>query len=169
MFPSTPKGYSVSLNSFRRTTSHRPRYIERCNSYSEYAVTKIRDTTFPKISERVMRYQFFTVPSTHRTAGDRPLCKVAVAGPLLRSEGEGDVIILQFGHANKDVFELALEIQRVGGVCLRGLGVADLCVVVIRHQDFEVVFSIRVDHHNHLRNGNAADPLCVGRRRRRRP
>ena len=118
--------------------------------------------------ERVIRYQYIPVPSTHRTAGDRPRSKVGVAGPLLRSEGEGDVIILRFGHANEDVFELALEIQRVHGVGLRGLGVANLCMFVIRHQNLERVLSIWVDLQSCLRNVNAADPFCVGRDRRRR-
>ena len=76
--------------------------------------------------------------------------------------------MLRFGHANKEVFEFALKLQRVGDVCVLGLSVANVCMTIIRHQDFQFVFSIWVVHQSHLGNVQAADPLCVGRGRRRR-
>jgi len=124
--------------------------------------------TFQNKLERVLRYQYYPAPFIFRTAGDRPQCKFAIAGPLLRSKGEGDVVVSRFWHANENSFKLALEIQWERGIGLCSFGVASLCFVVVRHRDFKLVFSVWVNRHLHLRNANGADPFCVGRGRRRR-
>jgi len=123
--------------------------------------------TFQNKLERVLRYQYTPAPFIFRTAGDRSQYKLAITGPLLRSEGESDIVVLRFGHANEDFFKLALEMQWVRGIGLCRFGVANLCFVVMRHRDFELVFSIWANRHLHLRNVNGADPFCVGRGRRR--
>ena len=153
-------------DSSHRNTSHLPMYKERHNPsgvatpshQSAIALESLRSNGTYRVLKR-----WIPIPSANGAARDRFRGKITVTRPCLSTKIELYVVVLLLGYAGKNGFELTLKLQGVAGrvaiVAAQWLRVANLIVVIVCHQDFEIVQPCTIDVP--LRNMDAACYLRV--------